>query len=157
MLSRFSHVWLCNPMDCSPPGSSDCEIFQARILEWVAISYYKEFFPTQGLNPHLLCLTLAGRCFTTSATWEAPLHTLRKCNCITVNTDISSVLQITEEQKSNQIYIKFPWFLFSVEIFFQWDFLSFFLSFFLFLIIWQSSKIYKHWNSQVSGKKCWIT
>ena len=110
---------------------------------------------------HISCLTLAGRCFTTSTTWEAPLHTLRKCNCITVNTDISSVLQITEEQKSNQIYIKFPWFLFSVEIFFQWDFLSFFLSFFFFffffLIIWQSSRIYKHWNSQVSGKKCWIT
>ena len=130
MLSRFSHVWLCNPMDCSPPGSSDCEILQARILEWVAISYYKGFFPTQGLNPHLLCLTLAGRCFATSTTWEATLHTLRKRNCITVNTHISSVLQITEEQKSKQIYIKFPWFLFSLEIFFRWDFLSFFFFFF---------------------------
>ena len=30
---------LCNPMDCSPPGSSVHELFQARILEWVAISY----------------------------------------------------------------------------------------------------------------------
>ena len=29
---------LCDPMDCSPPGSSACGIFQARILEWVAIS-----------------------------------------------------------------------------------------------------------------------
>ena len=28
----------CNPMDCSPPGSSVDGIFQARILEWVAIS-----------------------------------------------------------------------------------------------------------------------
>ena len=28
---------LCNPMDCSPPGSSDHGIFQARILEWVAM------------------------------------------------------------------------------------------------------------------------
>ena len=28
---------LCNPMDCSLPGSSVHEIFQARILEWVAI------------------------------------------------------------------------------------------------------------------------
>ena len=27
---------LCNPMDCSPPGSSVHEILQARILEWVA-------------------------------------------------------------------------------------------------------------------------
>ena len=30
---------LCDPMDCSSPGSSVREIFQARILEWVAISF----------------------------------------------------------------------------------------------------------------------
>ena len=30
---------LCDPMDCSPPGSSVHGISQARILEWVAISY----------------------------------------------------------------------------------------------------------------------
>ena len=30
---------LCNPMDCSLPGSSVHGIFQARILEWVAISF----------------------------------------------------------------------------------------------------------------------
>ena len=30
---------LCNPVDCSPPGSSVHEILQARILEWVAISF----------------------------------------------------------------------------------------------------------------------
>ena len=30
---------LCNPVDCSLPGSSVCEILQARILEWVAISF----------------------------------------------------------------------------------------------------------------------
>ena len=30
---------LCNPMDCSLPGSSVRGIFQARVLEWVAISF----------------------------------------------------------------------------------------------------------------------
>ena len=30
---------LCDPVDCSLPGSSVHEIFQARILEWVAISF----------------------------------------------------------------------------------------------------------------------
>ena len=30
---------LCDPMDCSPPGSSVRGILQARILEWVAISF----------------------------------------------------------------------------------------------------------------------
>ena len=29
----------CDPMDCSPSGSSVHGIFQARILEWVAISF----------------------------------------------------------------------------------------------------------------------
>ena len=28
---------LCNPVNCSPPGSSVCEILQARIVEWVAM------------------------------------------------------------------------------------------------------------------------
>ena len=36
-------------MDCA--GSSLHGIFQARILEWVAISLSRRSFPTQGLNP----------------------------------------------------------------------------------------------------------
>ena len=30
---------LCDPIDCSPPGSSIAGILQARTLEWVAISF----------------------------------------------------------------------------------------------------------------------
>ena len=30
---------LSDPMDCSPPGSSVHGIFQARVLEWVAIAF----------------------------------------------------------------------------------------------------------------------
>ena len=33
---------LCNPMDCSPSGSSIHGIFQARVLEWVAIFFSRE-------------------------------------------------------------------------------------------------------------------
>ena len=29
----------CDPMDCSPPGSSIHGIFQARVLEWGAIAF----------------------------------------------------------------------------------------------------------------------
>ena len=36
-----SCLTLCNPMDCSPPGSSVHGISQARILEWVAIPFSK--------------------------------------------------------------------------------------------------------------------
>ena len=32
-----SHLTLCNPMDCRPPGSSVHRILQVRILEWVAM------------------------------------------------------------------------------------------------------------------------
>ena len=32
---------LCDPMECGLPGSSIHGIFQARILEWVAISYFR--------------------------------------------------------------------------------------------------------------------
>ena len=35
----LSHAWLCNPMGCSPPGSSVHGILQVRTLEWVAISF----------------------------------------------------------------------------------------------------------------------
>ena len=41
---------LCNPMDCSLPGSSIHGIFQARILEWVAISSPGDL-PNPGIEP----------------------------------------------------------------------------------------------------------
>ena len=34
-----SCLTLCDPMDCSPPGSSIHGILQARILEWVTIPF----------------------------------------------------------------------------------------------------------------------
>ena len=40
VLNCFSRVHpLCNPVDCSPQGSSDHGILQARILKWVAIPF----------------------------------------------------------------------------------------------------------------------
>ena len=35
----FSHVWLCHPIDCRLPCVSVYGISQARMLEWVAISF----------------------------------------------------------------------------------------------------------------------
>ena len=46
--SVLSHSW--GSMDCSLPGSSVRGIFQARVLEWVAIPFYRGIFLTQGLN-----------------------------------------------------------------------------------------------------------
>ena len=65
-----SCVTLCSPMDCSLPGSSIHGIFQARVLEWVAISFSRgSFQPRDGTWVSYI----AGRCFTLWATREAPL------------------------------------------------------------------------------------
>ena len=40
VIYSLSHVWIfCNSMECSPPGSSVPGISQARILQWVAMSF----------------------------------------------------------------------------------------------------------------------
>ena len=39
-----SCVTLCEPMDCNSPGSSVHGIFQARILEWIAIPFSRGTF-----------------------------------------------------------------------------------------------------------------
>ena len=49
-------VWLfTDPMDSNPPSSSVHGILQARILEWVAISFSR-IFPAHGLKLHLINL-----------------------------------------------------------------------------------------------------
>ena len=52
---------LCNPMDCSPPGSSIHGILQTRILEWVAISFSRGTARPRVRTP-VSCI--AGRRFT---------------------------------------------------------------------------------------------
>ena len=39
LCKSLSSIWLWNPMDCSPPGSSVRVIFQARKLEWIVIPF----------------------------------------------------------------------------------------------------------------------
>ena len=63
-------VWLfCNAMDCSLPGSSVHAISQARMLEWVAISFSRGIFPNQGLNPCLLHCKEILNCCATGEAW----------------------------------------------------------------------------------------
>ena len=64
---------LCDPVDCSPPGSSVHGILQAGILGWVAISSSREDLPDPKIKPtSLMSPALAEGFFTTSATWAAP-------------------------------------------------------------------------------------
>ena len=54
---------LCVPMDCSPPGSSGHGILQARILEWVAISFSRGSSQPRD-QTWVSCIYNAGRFFT---------------------------------------------------------------------------------------------
>ena len=60
---------LCDPMDYCLPGSSVQGILQAGVLKWVAVPSSRDL-PDPGIEP--MSHALAGRFFTTSATWEAP-------------------------------------------------------------------------------------
>ena len=64
----LSRVWLCNPMDCSLPASSVHGIFQARVLEWVAISFSRGSSWPRGRTP---VSHVVGRFFTVWVTREA--------------------------------------------------------------------------------------
>ena len=50
VLVSQSRLTLCNPMDCSPPGSSAHRILQPRILEWVALPSSRGSSPP-GIKP----------------------------------------------------------------------------------------------------------
>ena len=56
-LAAKSCQLFCDPMNCIPPGSSVHCIFQARILEWVAISFSRESF----LPRDQTCVSYIGR------------------------------------------------------------------------------------------------
>ena len=54
VLVAYLYLAPCNPVDCSPPGFSVHGISQAKILEWIAISFSRGIFLTQRSNPGFL-------------------------------------------------------------------------------------------------------
>ena len=50
-----SCLTLSDPMDCSPPGSSVHGIFQARVLEWGAITFSGEGWDLVGIKRIYAC------------------------------------------------------------------------------------------------------
>ena len=50
-----SRLTLCDPMDCNLPGSSILGIIQARVLEWVAISFSRGSSPSRDWT-HISCI-----------------------------------------------------------------------------------------------------
>ena len=66
---------LCDPMDCSLPGSSVHRLFQARVLEWVAISFSRG--SSQPRDWTWVC-HIVGKCLTIWATREPPESSLTR-------------------------------------------------------------------------------
>ena len=66
----LSHVWLCHPMDCNPPGSSVHGIFLVRILEWVAISSSRGTFWPRDRTHNSEDSYLADGVFTTESIYR---------------------------------------------------------------------------------------
>ena len=60
ILSHLSRVQVCDPMDCSPPGSSVHGILQARILEWVSMPYAKVSSQPRD-QTYISCISCIGR------------------------------------------------------------------------------------------------
>ena len=84
---------LCDCMDCSPPGSSVHGIFQAWILEWVAVSFSRG---SSWPRDRTRVSRIVGRCLTIWATREA-------------------------HQKHRRVVVSFK--RMSVEIFYRWNLL----------------------------------
>ena len=84
---------LCDPMDCSPPGSLVHGIFQAWILEWVAVSFSRG---SSWPRDRTQVSRIVGRRFTVWATREA-------------------------HQKHRRVVVSFK--RLSVEIFYRWNLL----------------------------------
>ena len=66
---------ICNPMDCSPPDSSLHGILQARILEWLAISFSRR---SPGPRDWTHVSHITGRFFSIWATKFAPTLNLKR-------------------------------------------------------------------------------
>ena len=69
-VNKQSYVCVCDPMDCSPPGSSVHGISQARVLEWVAVSFSR-VLSDSGIVPGC-------RFFAVWATREATIRALQQ-------------------------------------------------------------------------------
>ena len=158
---------LCNPMDCSPPGSSVHGILQARILEWVAMPPPGDLHDP-GVEPvSFRSPALAGRFFITSATTVPVfnpstacfvnkalrntaiiiLYTLSKTSLVLLRTELSSFDKDYMAHKTRNIYSPSLYqktlltLLLEYEIVFLWQ-VFFFFSYFYKVQVKRSASSY---------------
>ena len=82
---------LCDPMNCSLPVSSIHGVFQARVLEWIAISFSRG--SSQPGDRTQVSWT-AGRCFTIWATREATRANKERCEITGFSTQVGVTVAV---------------------------------------------------------------
>ena len=100
MVVTQSRLTLCDPMDCSPPGSSIHGIIQASILEWVAIPFSRI---SSQLRDQTWISCITGRFFTIWATRKIRYLLLVLPQTMMAEIPVSSVTSTVWD----------PWFLLS--------------------------------------------
>ena len=99
-----SCLTLWDSIDCSPPGSSLHGVFQATILEWVAISFSKR---SSSLRDQICVSCVAGRFFTT----EPPKLFRVQCRTSFVAQLVKNLPANAEDERNAGLWIpeKIPW------------------------------------------------
>ena len=90
-----SCLTLCDPLDCSTPGSSVHGIFQARILEWVTISYSKGLPDSGSETASLVSPAFAGG-FLTTVPPSCPLNYLLIDYCLFIQLTAIKAFSVTK-------------------------------------------------------------
>ena len=88
---------LCDPMDCSVPGSSAHGILQARGLQWVAMTLSRGSSQPRGWTCVSLSPILAGKFFTISTTWEAHSTEINKEELLLISRSLLSSILMLEK------------------------------------------------------------
>ena len=102
---------LCNPMDCTLPGSSVHGIFQARIPEWVTISYSRTSSQPRDWTWDS-CISCIGRLILYHCTsWETLVFfqpDLLRCNLYTGQITLSSCISSVQSLSRVRLFAT-PW------------------------------------------------
>ena len=100
MLSLQLCLTLCN----NPTGSSVQGVLQARILEQIAMPFSRGSSRPRNQTTSLMSPALAVRSYTTSTTWEAPIHI-----CIVLIMYLLQILWILIFILNVVHFLSFPW------------------------------------------------
>ena len=112
LLSLFNPMTLFNPMDCSPPGSSDHGDSSGKNSGVGCHAFLQGIFLTQRLSLSLKSPALAGGFFNTSATWEDQLIS---CEQLAVSRLDMCLLKkkkkknTQKESQSSVLFSSLPW------------------------------------------------